>query len=598
MASAARSALIQLTVVPKRYNYHHGNNIEHMTRNWLSGARRQFSCFVLFSGGVMVAPSSHNQVNFRWCKRCYDYRGISFTRSVNKPNTKQPDDHSDKPGTGSQSMEGIEVPKDPLSIKTSESADSKRPSNVLTLKEAVIKVAPKRTRAKFDVNQKSTDRNFITALRAMNEYLLKPSDLEALRKIYRRSPYDNKPPMTVFLRKDVETRSMEVWGSEEALQRELKKKAEQEQKRRESIFAVKQVLKEFKNQFKAASEVDKKKESIWHGSGRVVVTAVAINGSNFILKLVAWMYTGSHSLFSEAIHSLADTCNQLILAYGIHKSIQKADEYHPYGYTNMRYVASLISGVGIFFFGTGLSLYHGIQGLLHMEPIGQFYWAFFILGGSLVSEGATLIVAINEIRRGAKAVNMTFADYVLSGQDPSVNVVLLEDVAAVCGVGIAGVCMGLSTYLNSPVFDAAGSCIIGGLLGLVAAFIIKTNMNALAGRSIPTERLANINGELESDVMIRAIHDAKCIDMGSSLARYKAEIDFDGRELTRSYLDSQDLELLLEEMQNLKTIDEVESFMLKHGENVIDLIGAEIDRIEQQLKKRHPEIRHCDLEML
>ena len=65
-------------------------------------------------------------------------------------------------------------------------------------------------------------------------------------------------------------------------------------------------------------------------------------------------------------------------------------------------------------------------------------------------------------------------------------------------------------------------------------------------RSISQERLDKINSELEADVMIRAIHDVKGIDIGNSLVRYKAELDFDGRELTRSYLDKQDLNLLLE----------------------------------------------------
>lgn len=65
-------------------------------------------------------------------------------------------------------------------------------------------------------------------------------------------------------------------------------------------------------------------------------------------------------------------------------------------------------------------------------------------------------------------------------------------------------------------------------------------------RSIPQESLDKINAELESDVMVRAIHDVKGIDMGNYLVRYKAEMDFDGRELTRAYLDKQDLNALLE----------------------------------------------------
>lgn len=97
----------------------------------------------------------------------------------------------------------------------------------------------------------------------------------------------------------------------------------------------------------------------------------------------------------------------------------------------MKYVSSLISGVGIFCVGTGLSVYHGMHGLLFPEPVDSFYWAYFILGGSLVSEGATLMVAINSIKKGALEKRLKFKEYVLSGLDPSVNVVLMEDFAAV-----------------------------------------------------------------------------------------------------------------------------------------------------------------------
>lgn len=135
---------------------------------------------------------------------------------------------------------------------------------------------------------------------------------------------------------------------------------------------------------------------------------------------------------------------------------------------------------------------------------------------------------------------------VFRGQDPSVNVVLLEDFAAVVGVSVAATCLGISSLLNSSVPDAIGSLIVGGILGTVASFIIYTNVAALVGRSIPQPQLDKINAELESDVMIRAIHDVKGIDMGNSLVRYKAEMDFDGRELTRAYLDKQDLNAILE----------------------------------------------------
>ncbi|XP_058832349.1 proton-coupled zinc antiporter SLC30A9, mitochondrial [Topomyia yanbarensis] len=453
-------------------------------------------------------------------------------------------------------------------------------------------------RIRVDFSRSSLERNFITPVRAMSDFLLKPSDLESLPKTKRRSPYEQEPPITVYWRKDVEAKAIEVWGSRENLLKECLKREIEKKRHQQNIFTVKRRLRDYRREIGSRTNIVDAEPGLFGKSGRVVLTAIAINATNCLFKFGAWLYTGSHSMFAETIHSLADTINQLILAYGIHKSTQIADSDHPYGYSNMKYVSSLISGVGIFCVGTGLSFYHGIMGLTDPHPIDDFFWAFFILGGSLVSEGATLLVAINSCRSGAKALGMTFKDYVIRSQDPCVNVVLTEDAAAVLSVVLAATCMGLSTYTGSPLPDAVGSLLVGCMLGAVASFIIYTNVAALVGRSIRQENLDRINGELESDIMIRAIHDVKGIDMGNSLVRYKAEMDFDGRELTRVYLDKQDLNVLLEEVRTFQTIDELEAYMLKHGENIVDLMGGEIDRIEMKLRKKFPEIRHCDLEIL
>ncbi|CAN8006220.1 unnamed protein product, partial [Ixodes hexagonus] len=417
--------------------------------------------------------------------------------------------------------------------------------HVMSEVQATIVKAVSGHRPKLDVTKEYTERNFVTPVRVMSEYMLKPSDLEGLRKIQRRSPYEDAPPITVYLRKDVEAKALEMWGSYDAIRKEQSRRRDEELKYRESMSNVKSILKEYQRAERASEEA-KRREIILKGSGRVVQTAVVINGLNFAFKGIAWLYTGSHCMFAEAIHSLSDTCNQLILSFGIHKSIQEANPDHPYGYHNMRYVSSLISGVGVFFFGAGLAWYHGIKGLLHPEELESLYWAFFILGGSLISEGGTLLVAYNEVKKGAQREKMSMLEYVRRSRDPSVNVVLLEDLAAVGGVTVAATCMGLAAHLNNPFYDALGSLLVGTLLSSVAAFIVYSNAAALVGRSIPFEAMQQINKELESDVMIRAIHDVKATDMGNFVVRYKAEIDIDGRELTRSYLDTQDLELLLE----------------------------------------------------
>uniref|UniRef100_A0A8C0J9A9 Proton-coupled zinc antiporter SLC30A9, mitochondrial n=1 Tax=Chelonoidis abingdonii TaxID=106734 RepID=A0A8C0J9A9_CHEAB len=445
---------------------------------------------------------------------------------------------------------------------------------------------------KREYGPKYTQNNFITGVRAINEFCLKSSDLEQLRKIRRRSPHEDTEAFTVFLRSDVEAKSLEVWGSPEALARERKRRKEAEIEYRENLFRNQKLLKEYKDFLG-----DTKVRDHLNSFGKITIK-VRVNGLNFFFKLLAWVYTGSASMFSEAIHSLADTCNQALLALGISQSARTPDPSHPYGFTNMRYIASLISGVGIFMMGAGLSWYHGIMGLLHPQPMESLLWAYCILAGSLVSEGATLLVAINEIRRSARAKGLSFYQYVRLSRDPSTNVVLLEDAAAVLGVTLAATCMGLTSLTGNPYYDSLGSLGVGTLLGAVSAFLIYTNTEALLGRSINPEQLQRLTELLESDPVVRAIHDVKATDMGLSKVRFKAEVDFDGRVVTRSYLEKQDIEQLLQEIQQVKTLEELEAFMLKHGENVIDTLGAEVDRLEKELKQRNPDVRHVDLEIL
>lgn len=481
--------------------------------------------------------------------------------------------------------------------------------------EKMLKVTPKARKVK-PIDYTYTGNTYILPVRAMNEFLLKPVDLEGLPKYQRRSPYDSGPKITVYLRSDVEVVAKKVWGNLDNIKKEKAKfsRLDGQRNRKYDLFQIRAMLDAHQRMatVEATSDVGDEKPYVMgelpkqpseqerflkDGSARVVMSAVLVNSLNSVLKLIAWLYTGSHSMFSEFIHSVADTMNQIILGIGLYHSIKKPDPDHPYGYSNLRNISSLISGVGIFFLGTGLSLYHGVQGFLHPVPITSLHWGIATLVGALFSEGATLIIAINQVKRSSKAMGIEFWQYVRQGVDPNVTVVLLEDMAAVLGVGIAGACMGVAQIYGSSYPDAIGSFLIGGLLGVVASFIISTNISALVGKSIPFPVRQGISHVLEGDRMIRSLHDVKAVNMGGSI-RFKAEVDFDGREITRAYLYKQDLDQLLMEMKQLQTVEDVEAFMLTHGERIVDSLGEEVDRIEKILKKQYPELRHVDLEAL
>lgn len=256
------------------------------------------------------------------------------------------------------------------------------------------------TISNFHQRQSHYDRNFITAVRAMKDFLLKPEDLINLRVTTRRSPSESKN-INVYWRKDVEARSVQIWGTLENLEKEKQKRETFQTDQREqfqSIFRKMLTGRNKKNKLSRENwPVRSKQERSGGDSGRVVMWAIAINGANFLGKLVAWLFTGSHAMFSEAIHSAADTANQMILAYGIKKSEANPTDTHPYGYSNMQYVSSLISGVGIFCVGSGLSIYHGVVGLIHPHDIESVSLAFAVLGVSLLSESVTLALAIRYV---------------------------------------------------------------------------------------------------------------------------------------------------------------------------------------------------------
>ncbi|XP_053559985.1 zinc transporter 9 [Bombina bombina] len=476
--------------------------------------------------------------------------------------------------------------------------DATKVDQKITFPQDPIQVKVKAVLKKREYGSKYMKNNFITGVRAMNEFCLKPSDLEPLRKIRRRSPHDDTEAFTVYLRSDVEAKAIDVWGSPEAISREQKLRKEEEIAFKENSDRNQKLLKEYKTFLGYTKPRLSTSAMFTKGPGKVVMVAICINGLNFFFKLLAWVYTGSASMFSEAIHSLADTCNQALLVLGIAQSARTPDPGHPYGFTNMRYIASLISGVGIFMMGAGLSWYHGIMGLIHPQPIESLLWAYCILAGSVVSEGATLLVAVNEIRKSARVKGISFYQYVIQSRDPSTNVVLMEDAAAVLGVIMAASCMGLTSLTGNPFYDSLGSLGVGTLLGAVSAFLIYTNTESLIGKSIQPEQLQRLTELLESDPAVRAIHDVKATDMGMSKVRFKAEVDFDGRVVTRSYLEKQDIDQVLNEIQQVKSPEDLEAFMLKHGENIIDTLGAEVDRLEKELKQLNPEVRHVDLEIL
>ncbi|XP_058192325.1 metal tolerance protein C4 isoform X2 [Rhododendron vialii] len=349
--------------------------------------------------------------------------------------------------------------------------------------------------------------------------------------------------------------------------------------------------------FTRAKEI--KKIEVQHDhSQRAVTTALWCNFLVFSLKFGVWFGTSSHVMLAEVVHSVADFANQALLAYGLSSSRRAPDALHPYGYSKERFVWSLISAVGIFCLGSGATIVHGIQNLWTSQPPGNIQYAALVIGGSFLIEGASLVVAIHAVRKGAAAEGMTVRDYVWRGHDPTAVAVMTEDGAAVTGLLIAGASLVAVNTTGNAIYDPIGSIIVGNLLGMVAIFLIQRNRHALIGRAIDDHDMERVLHFLRNDPVVDAIYDCKSEVIGPGFFRFKAEIDFNGEALVQNYLKRTGRDEWARQVKTAKEKDNTGllKVMSCYGEEVVTALGSEVDRLEKEIQEIVPGIRHVDIE--
>ena len=191
-------------------------------------------------------------------------------------------------------------------------------------------------------------------------------------------------------------------------------------------------------------------------SGRGAVVA-ALVGNSFltVIKTGAFLLSGSGAMLSEAIHSLADTGNQGLLYAGIRRSERQPDAMFHYGYGADRFLFALLSAVGIFILGCGVTVYHGVHTLLHPPELSLSWITFAVLGVAFVTDGSVLLSTIGAINRvkGEKS----FFEHIRTSSDPTVAAVLFEDGIATSGVVVAALGIGLAHVTGDTRFDAVSS---------------------------------------------------------------------------------------------------------------------------------------------
>ncbi|HET8879428.1 MAG TPA: cation diffusion facilitator family transporter [Arthrobacter sp.] len=236
-----------------------------------------------------------------------------------------------------------------------------------------------------------------------------------------------------------------------------------------------------------------------NGGTKAIVAALAANLTIAVLKFVAFILTLSSSMLAEAIHSLADSGNQLLLLVGGKRAKKEASPEHPFGYGRERYIYAFIVSIVLFSVGGLFALYEAWGKIQHPHGIeGDFWWVpLAVLVGAIVAESFSFRTAIRESNplRG----DQSWVRFIRNAKQPELPVILLEDFGALLGLVFALFGVSLTLATGNGIWDALGTAMIGLLLVAIAAVLAIETKSLLLGESATKADVGKIRAAIESD---------------------------------------------------------------------------------------------------
>jgi len=260
-------------------------------------------------------------------------------------------------------------------------------------------------------------------------------------------------------------------------------------------------------------------------SKKVIYAALVGNAAIAVTKFAASAFTGSSAMLSEAIHSLVDTGNQVLLLWGLRKAKRPADENFPYGYGKEVYFYSFVVAIMIFAVGAGVSIYEGVKHLQHPREMTSPVVNYVVLGLAMLFEGAAWAFAWIGFRK-AKG-KMSALEAVRRGKDPTLFVVLFEDSAAMAGLLVATVGIALVQITGIAYFDGLASVIIGLILASVAGWLAWETHGLLIGEAASKTVRDEIKRIVGAQPGVKQLNELLTMHMGPEAILVTLSVDFD-----------------------------------------------------------------------
>jgi cation diffusion facilitator family transporter len=281
-------------------------------------------------------------------------------------------------------------------------------------------------------------------------------------------------------------------------------------------------------------------------STRVVVVAFLMNLGIAIAKYIAFLFTGSAAMLAEAVHSLADTINQIFLFLGIRRSTKAASPSHQFGYGMEQYVFSFLVAILIFSLGGAYSLYEGIHKLIHpSEKLDHADINLIILGVAIALEGYSSFIATKELKKTKGSVS--FFKYIRKTKDQVLVTVIFEDYAALLGLVIAGIGMSLYLITGNVLFDSVATILIGVLLIGIAVILYGEAKSLLVGEAASPEDQEKIKAAFEAHPSVDRLDELLTMHLSVNQILVNAHVKFKAG-------------LTLEEVEDI--IDEIEDVII------------------------------------
>ena len=259
-------------------------------------------------------------------------------------------------------------------------------------------------------------------------------------------------------------------------------------------------------------------------SKKVIYAALAGNGLIAVTKFIAAALTGSSAMFSEGIHSMVDTGNQVLLLHGMRKAQKPPCDRFPFGHGKEIYFWSFAVAILIFAVGSGVSLYEGIIHTIHPEPMGNPTVNYMVLGLAMLFEGAAWYFALTEFTK-AKG-KWGYIEAIQRGKDPTMFVVLFEDSAAMLGIVVAFTGVLLVDLTGILIFDGIASIIIGLILGGTAVWLAYETKGLLIGESANEMVIKGIREIILKYDGIDNLNEVLTMHMGPDFVLVNVSIDF------------------------------------------------------------------------